>query len=93
MASSNFQNFLLRAEKAEKEIELLTCQVQDLQNGTYTNSEEEKVPEELEKLRTENAKLKYRIGILQKATQLEAKKGKSVWRMCSTYTVGIWIAN
>ena len=93
MASSNFQNFLLRAEKAAKEIELLTCQVQDLQNGTYTNSEEEKVPEELEKLRTENAKLKYRIGILQKATQLEAKKGKSVWRMCSTYTVGIWIAN
>ena len=81
MASSNFQNFLIRAEKAEKEIELLTCQVQDLQNGTYTNSEEEKVYEELEKLRTENAKLKYRIGILQKATQLEAKKGKSAWNV------------
>ena len=34
------------------------------------------VPPEVEKLRTENAKLKYRLGILQRATEKEIKEGK-----------------
>ena len=83
--SSNIQSFVLRAEKAEKEIELLTSQIRELENGTFTQIEDgkvpedlEKVPEEFEKLRTENFKLKYRIGILQRATELQAKKGKTV---------------
>jgi len=69
---SELEAFVFRAEKAEKEIEALTREIQNLKSGTG-NEEDDKLPEDLVKLRTENSKLKYRLGILMRATEAQAK--------------------
>ena len=75
----DIEKFVTRAEKAEKEIEELSKELKTLlseASGSKSQSAQTgAVPEELEKLRTENTKLKYRLGILQRATE-EASKGK-----------------
>ncbi len=86
MAASedDLEKFVSRADKAEKEVEELIRELECLEpqvpaaakrNGKA--EEEEEVPEELAKLRTENTKLKYRLGILQRATEKEEARGKS----------------
>ena len=65
-----------RADDAEKEIEDLTKTIKALLVEKPT-PETQEVPEELEKLRSENTKLKYQLGILQCATaEVESKKTK-----------------
>ena len=68
------EQYVKRADDAEKEIEDLTKTIKALLVET---PETQEVPEELEKLRVENTKLKYQIGILQRATaEVESKKTK-----------------
>lgn len=66
------EQFVLRADQAEKEIEALAKELSQLLHQGPTASSPGS-SEELEKLKAENTKLKYRLGILQRAT-LEAKK-------------------
>ena len=68
------EQYVKRADDAEKEIEDLTKTIKALLVET---PETQEVPEELEKLRVENTKLNYQIGILQRATaEVESKKTK-----------------
>jgi arginyl-tRNA synthetase len=68
------EQYVQRANVAEKEIEELTKTIQTLLAEKPTIDDQE-VPEELEKLRVENTKLKYRLGILQRATaEIQSKK-------------------
>jgi len=69
---SGLESFVARAAVAEKEIEKLMLEVEALKatNVDY----DEKVPEDLEKLRIENSKLKYRLGILKRATEDQRKR-------------------
>jgi regulator of replication initiation timing len=69
---SGLESFVARAAVAEKEIEKLMLEVEALKatNVDY----DEKVPEDLEKLRIENSKLKYRLGILKRATEAQRKR-------------------
>ena len=70
------EQYVKRADYAEKEIENLTKTIKTLLVVNPT-SECQEVPEELEKLRSENTKLKYQLGILQRATaEVESKKTK-----------------
>ena len=70
------EQYVKRADYAEKEIENLTKTIKTLLVENPT-SECQEVPEELEKLRSENTKLKYQLGILQRATaEVESKKTK-----------------
>ena len=62
------EQFVIRAEKAEQEIKALSQELQLLLPEKAPTKPIEGASEELEKLRTENNKLKYRIGILQRAT-------------------------
>ena len=73
---AGLEDFVHRAEKAEKEIENLKIEIKlALENGQSPSPiNDEKVPEELERLRIENSKLKYRIGILKRATESEQKR-------------------
>jgi len=75
--ASSVEEFVRRAEKAEKEIESLLSELSNLEkcsNGQKAEAEE--IPEELEKLQLENKKLKYRLGILQRAVGEMATVGK-----------------
>ena len=70
------EQYVKRADDAEKEIEDLTKTIKALLVEKPT-PETQEVPEELEKLRVENTKLKYQLGILQRATaEVESKKTK-----------------
>ena len=73
----NIEDFVSRAEKAEKEIEVLKQELDQLlssSNDKIVPQNQGSSSEELEKLRTENSKLKYRVGILQRATAAAAQK-------------------
>ena len=71
---ANLEDFVLRADKAEREVDELLKQLEVLEPQVQAaaaakeNGESEEVPEELAKLRAENGKLKYRLNILQRAT-------------------------
>jgi len=70
----DLEQYVQRANKAEKEIEDLTKTIKTLL-AEKPKLENQDVPEELEKLRVENTKLKYRLGILQRATaEVQSKK-------------------
>ncbi len=84
-SSSNLDDFVRRAEAAEEEVEDLLKELEELEPQVKAaaerrkgggGAEAEEVPEELAKLRTENSKLKYRLGILQRATERELARGK-----------------
>ncbi|KAK7081721.1 hypothetical protein SK128_007008, partial [Halocaridina rubra] len=64
MADPSLLEYTLRCAKAEKETERLTAQIEALENGLL--SEMETDDKEYLDLVNENAKLKYRIGILKK---------------------------
>jgi arginyl-tRNA synthetase len=72
---SGIDQFVVRAEAAESEIEKLVAELEGLKNVTNVagakaeNTEE--VPEELSKLRSENTRLKYRLNILKKSCSKE----------------------
>ena len=72
--------FVKRAEKAESEIEFLLKELSALESGSAPSapaaSAAPESSEQLDKLRTENNKLKYRLGILQRAVSVEQKKSK-----------------
>ena len=74
---AGLEDFVHRAEKAEKEIENLKIEIKLALKSGHNSSpiNDEKVSEELERLRIENSKLKYRIGILKRATESEQKRG------------------
>ena len=70
--ASSVEDYVRRADKAEKEIESLLSELKNLENCSNGNAEEESaIPEELEKLQLENKKLKYRLGVLQRAVATE----------------------
>ena len=77
----NIEDFVSRAGKAEKEIEVLKRELDQLlsssSNDKTVPQNQDSSSEELEKLRTENTKLKYRVGILQRATAAAQKKHKT----------------
>ena len=60
------EQYVKRANQAEKAIDELSKELQNLLKSQPT-SKSDAIPEELEKLRVENTKLKYRLGILQRA--------------------------
>ena len=72
---SGLEQFVARAGAAEKEIEKLVAELEDLKNVSGgkgdTTSNTEEVPEELVKLRSENNRLKYRLNILKKSCSKE----------------------
>ncbi|XP_076319438.1 arginine--tRNA ligase-like protein isoform X2 [Tachypleus tridentatus] len=68
--------YTTKAEKAEEEIQLLTSELEELKkfkNGITFPSDMECSPE-LEKLRVENMKLRYRIEILKKSLEEEESR-------------------
>ena len=69
---SAFESFVARAEQAGKEIEVLTKEIENIKSE-IRNDDDDKLPEDLVKLRTENSKLKYRLRILMRATEDQAK--------------------
>ena len=69
--ASSVEDYVRRADKAEKEIESLLSELKNLEVCSNGNAEESAVPEELEKLQIENKKLKYRLGVLQRAVSTE----------------------
>ncbi len=72
------EDFVKRADNAEKEIKALSNELNKLLSANPKSSSSDssgKVPEELEKLRVENTKLKYRLGILQRATAAQKSQG------------------
>lgn len=77
----NIEDFVSRAGKAENEIEVLKRELDQLlsssSNDKTVPQNQDSSSEELEKLRTENTKLKYRVGILQRATAAAQKKHKT----------------
>ena len=82
MASSSVEDYVRRAEKAEEEIQVLLTELKNLEKcpkggNPGSNGEESAVPEELEKLQAENKKLKYRLSVLQRATETEKSGGGS----------------
>jgi len=76
--------FVKRAEKAESEIDYLLEELNALESGgapskvtaAKAQSPAPASSEQLDKLKSENTKLKYRLGILQRAVASEQKKGK-----------------
>ena len=80
---ADLETFVSRADAAEKEVEKLIRELESLEPkiaeaAAVRGGDEGEIPEELLKLRSENVKLKYRLGILQRATDAElAKKGSS----------------
>ena len=70
------EQYVNRANLAEKAIDNLSKELENLLKS-QPNSQSDEIPEELEKLRVENTKLKYRLGILQRATE-EMKQAKTV---------------
>ncbi len=76
MASSSVEDYVRRAEKAEEEIQVLLNELKNLEKcptagNPGNNGDESAIPEELEKLQAENKKLKYRLSVLQRATEAE----------------------
>ncbi len=76
MASPSVEDYVRRAEKAEEEIQVLMKELKSLEKcpaagNPGNNGEESAIPEELEKLQAENKKLKYRLSVLQRATEAE----------------------
>lgn len=71
---SEVENYVRRAENAEKELEKLFAEIALLEKSSIDGAVGQKVPEELEKLQIENTKLKYRLGVLQRAVQAEEQK-------------------
>ena len=74
---SDLDQFVGRAEKAEKEIEKLAAELESLRRGPASGGggggqDTEDVPEELRKLRAENSRLKYRLNILRRAVMEES---------------------
>ncbi|XP_013793092.2 arginine--tRNA ligase, cytoplasmic-like [Limulus polyphemus] len=68
--------YTTKAEKAEEEIQLLTSELEELKkfkNGITCTSDVDCSPE-LEKLRVENMKLRYRIEILKKSLEEEESR-------------------
>lgn len=63
---AEIETFVKRAQQAEDEVAKLFQELEILQKMDL--AAKTKVPEELEKLRNENAKLKYRLAILKRAT-------------------------
>ena len=75
---SELRGFVVRADEAEREIKMLKLELEALASrgggGLSAADENEKVPDELEKLRVENTKLRYRLGILRRATEAERER-------------------
>jgi len=69
--------YTARAEKAEKELETLLEEVAKLSSSPQIAPSEVEVPADLEKLRTDNLKLKYRIDILKQSIAAEESSGGS----------------
>lgn len=72
---SEIESLVRRAGKAEKEVEQLCREFESLQKTLPP--EGEAVPAELEKLRVDNTKLKYRLGILRRAAEKEESSPSS----------------
>eukprot|EP00096_Caligus_rogercresseyi_P011867 TRINITY_DN4817_c0_g1_i1.p1 TRINITY_DN4817_c0_g1~~TRINITY_DN4817_c0_g1_i1.p1 ORF type:complete len:671 (-),score=203.49 TRINITY_DN4817_c0_g1_i1:59-2071(-) len=71
---SALQSLSNRADNAEKELEALLMELDSMEKSSAPADKE--VPEELEKLRAENVKLKYRKGILERSLD-EIQSGSS----------------
>ena len=74
-----FRSLVERAIYAEVKARDVSTHAKTIKTLLVENptSECQEVPEELEKLRSENTKLKYQLGILQRATaEVESKKTK-----------------
>ncbi|XP_022643504.1 arginine--tRNA ligase, cytoplasmic-like [Varroa destructor] len=67
MATTSESEFCSMLQKKERELQELTNEVEALSRGELLVS----VPEEVEKLRTQNAKLQYRIAMLKKNVAAE----------------------
>jgi hypothetical protein len=64
---ASIESYISRAEAAETEIQNLLKELNELENSSGSSGSSENV----EKLRIENTKLKYRLGILQNAVKVE----------------------
>jgi len=78
---SGLQQFVARAEVAEKEIDKLVAELEALKKvstGEEGDADKnEAIPEELAKLRSENTRLKYRLNILMKSCSKELNDANS----------------
>ena len=88
---AEISQYAKRAENAEVEIEKLVAELQALEseggsngckliNGKINKANKEEASEELERLRIENTKLKYRLGILKRATEEVTSKNSKMTR-------------
>jgi arginyl-tRNA synthetase len=84
-AMADIEHLVKKADKAEKEVEQLFKELEQLQSRAKGVQEDQAVPEELEKLRVENSKLNYRLGILKRATEKASKsKGNKMESVLQT---------
>lgn len=78
---TSLEQFAARAETAEREIEKLVLELEGIKSGNSGGGakaeDAEDVPEELSKLRNENARLKYRLNILKKSCTKELAEANS----------------
>ena len=88
---AEISQYAKRAETAEVEIQKLVAELQALEghsgsdgskliNGKINKANKEEASEELERLRIENTKLKYRLGILKRATEEVTSKNSKMTR-------------
>lgn len=70
MITTSLDKYSARAQRAEDEIETLVATLEEMKRSRQGGEEGEE-PEELLKLRTENARLRYRLNILKKAAAEE----------------------
>ena len=71
----SLESFVKKVDLAEKEVEDLFHQLDSIEKAAKVKGQpkqqqqQQEIPEELKKLRLENAKLNYRLNILKKATE------------------------
>ena len=100
---AEISQYAKRAENAEVEIQKLVAELQALEvghsgdagskliNGKIDKANKEEASEELERLRIENTKLKYRLGILKRATEEVTSKNSKMMRGLSNINQQLFI--
>ncbi|XP_043219701.1 arginine--tRNA ligase, cytoplasmic-like isoform X2 [Amphibalanus amphitrite] len=87
MSAEQLEQYNRRAEQAEEEIRQLHSTLQKLLSGSANSNDTDS--EEVARLRAENQKLRYRVGILRRATEEEqAKSGGAHSKTGSTAMAG-----
>lgn len=87
---ADLEQYVDRANRAEKEVEALFKEFEALKSGAASSTAAPEEQEYLDKLRKENAKLKYRLGILKRATEKELNGGGNTMKSLLQTLTGLF---